>query len=294
VKLVDIAPINIPLGAASNVVISGSTIITQGGVVNLMIGRTSGLALRARITCPPEFQPCGNLLNVFVAQEVNGRGVFSYSLQIDPNQNPLAAPQSNDYGFYTGQIPGTGIIPGVPLKLFPDWDSHRPCIAYDFSGFGIRPTGCVDNGDPIGNPQLYDPSGIIRDANTLQPVVGATVTLERVVGALPDTPSLTRDCRTIDTRPGGVWSGTASGGAFEQPGFAPPQISPDVNPQITGDDGRYGWNVVTGCWYVVVEAPGYLTKISPLVGVPPEVTDLDLNLTPLDLPNKVYLPVVLR
>ena len=67
-----------------------------------------------------------------------------------------------------------------------------------------------------------------------------------------------------------------------------------MNPQITGDDGRYGWNVVTGCWYVVVEAPGYLTKTSPLVGVPPEVTDLDLNLTPLDLPYKVYLPLVLR
>lgn len=294
VKLVDIAPINIPLGAASNIVISGSTVITQGGIVNLMIGRTSGLNVRTRITCPPEFQPCGNLLNVFVAQEVNGRGVFSYSLQYDANQNPLAAPQSNDYGFYKGQIPGTGIVPGVPLKLFPDWDNHRPCIAYDFSGFGIRPTGCVDNGDPIGNPQLYDPSGIIRDANTLQPIVGATVTLQRVIGALPDTPSLTRDCRTIDTRPGGVWSGTASGGTFEQPGFAPPQISPDVNPQITGDDGRYGWNVVTGCWYVVVEAPGYLTKISPLVGVPPEVTDLDLNLTPLNLPYKVYLPSVLR
>ncbi|HZY41677.1 MAG TPA: hypothetical protein VFF59_06725 [Anaerolineae bacterium] len=75
---------------------------------------------------------------------------------------------------------------------------------------------------------------------------------------------------------------------------APAQISPDVNPQITGADGRYGWNVVTGCWYVVVDALGYASKISPLVGVPPEVTDLDLELTALNLPNKRYLPLVLK
>ncbi len=300
VKLIDVAPIDIPLGAASNLALGGGTVITQGGATSILIPRSSpGVNIRVRITCPPELQPCGNLLNVFVAQEVNGRGVTSFTLQLDPNQNPLPplGPQSNDYGFYKGLIPGTGVLPGVPLKLYPDWDARRPCIAYDFSGFGIRPIGCVGGGDPIGIPQLYDPSGIIRDADTLQPIVGATVTLQRVPSALPDTPSLTRDCRTIDTRPGGiggVWTGTAGGGIFEQPGFEPAQISPNVNPQITGADGRYGWNVVTGCWYVTVSAQGYASKISPLVGVPPEVTDLDLTLDALNLPNKVYLPLVLK
>jgi hypothetical protein len=300
VKLIDVAPIEIPLGAASNMTLGGGTVITQGGTTSILIPRSSpGVSVRVRITCPLELQPCGNLLNVFIAQEVNGRGVTSFTLQLDPNQNPLAprGPQSNDYGFYKGLIPGTGVLPGVPLKLFPDWDARRPCIAFDFSGYGIRPIGCVGGGDPIGTPQLYDPSGVIRDADTLQPIVGATVTLQRVPSALPDTPSLTRDCRTIDTRPGGnggVWTGTASGGIFEQPGFEPAQISPNVNPQITGADGRYGWNVVTGCWYVTVSADGYASKISPLVGVPPEVTDLDLTLDALNLPNKVYLPLVLR
>jgi hypothetical protein len=301
VKLVDVAPIDLPLGATGNVTLGGGTVITQGGAVSILIPRSSpGLNVRVRITCPPTLEPCGNLQNVFVAQEVNGRGVFSYSLHLDPNQNPrpaLGPTQPADYGFYTGLIPSTGILPGVPLKLFPDWDARRPCIAYDFSGYGIRPIGCVGGGDPLGTPQLYDPSGIIRDADTLQPIVGATVTLQRVPSALPDTPSLTRDCRTIDTRPGGVggvWSGTAGGGIFEQPGFEPAQISPNVNPQITGADGRYGWNVVTGCWYVTVSADGYASKISPLVGVPPEVTDLDLTLDALNLPNKVYLPLVLK
>ena len=63
-----------------------------------------------------------------------------------------------------------------------------------------------------------------------------------------------------------------------------------------GDDdaGHFGWNVVTGCWYVVVSAPGYASKTSALVGVPPEVTDLDLTLDAINLPNKVYLPLVRR
>jgi hypothetical protein len=294
VKLIDVAPIEIPPGAADNIALGGGTVITQGGAVSILIPRaSSGINVRARITCPLELAPCGNLLSVFVAQELNGRGVTSFTLQLDPNQNPRLN-QANDFSYWSGFITSSGLVPGLTLKLFPDWDARRPCIAYDFSGYGIRPIGCVGSGDPIGTPELYDPSGIIRDASTLQPIIGATVTLQRVPGALPDTPALTRDCRTIDTRPGGVWSGTAGGGIFEQPGFVPAQISPNVNPQITGVDGRYGWNVVTGCWYVVVDAPGYASKISPLVGVPPEVTDLDLTLTALDLPNKLYLPLIMK
>jgi len=294
VKLIDVAPIEIPLGATDNIALGGGTVITQGGAVSILIPRaSSGINIRARVTCPPELAPCGNLLSVFVAQELNGRGVTSFTLQLDPNQNPRPN-QATDFSYWSGFITKDGLVPGLTLKLFPDWDAHRPCIAYDFSGYGIRPIGCVNTGDPLGTPELYDPSGIIRDASTLHPIVGATVTLQRVPGALPDTPALMRDCRTIDTRPGSVWSGTAGGGIFEQPGFVPAQISPNVNPQITGADGRYGWNVVTGCWYVTVSAQGYASKISPLVGVPPEVTDLDLTLTALDLPNKLYLPLIMK
>jgi hypothetical protein len=65
-----------------------------------------------------------------------------------------------------------------------------------------------------------------------------------------------------------------------------------VNPQLTDAAGHFGWNVVTGCWYVIVSAPGHTSKVSPLVGVPPEVTDLNLALEPVKLPNKVYLPLI--
>jgi hypothetical protein len=139
----------------------------------------------------------------------------------------------------------------------------------------------------------------VTDAQTGLPISGATVTLYRTPFLLPDARSETRGCRTVNTRPGGVggsWAGlpaaNTSLGVFEYPLFAPAQIDPAVNPQLTDGAGHFGWNVVTGCWYVVVTAPGHASKVSPLVGVPPEVTDLNMALEPLDLPNKVYLPLV--
>jgi hypothetical protein len=49
--------------------------------------------------------------------------------------------------------------------------------------------------------------------------------------------------------------------------------------------------VIRGCWYIKVEAPGYFTKYSTVVGVPPELIDLDIPLEPW---KRVYLSVVLR
>ena len=275
-----IGAVNVNLGAAGNTSIAGGAVNVSTMPPTLFVGR-SGLnnrsfQLRARIRCP--FPACGTLSTVYIRH-----GSQIYLMQRDPNQT--VSTQANDYGFWKGQIPGTGVIPGVPFDLFPDWDDHRPCIAYDYGGGGGRPLGCVDGGDSIGIPQLYDPSGIITNARTGQPVVGATVALYRVPLALPDTRTATRQCRTLDTRGGSTWSGAAADtGIFEIPGLEPPQISPNINPQITGTDGRYGWNVVTGCWYVKVSAPGYVSRISALVGVPPEVTDLDMTLEPGNTP----------
>jgi len=313
------APLEVKVASAissTTISIQGANgvIQQQGGSTQLVLPRsvigTTTINLRTRVTCPPEYQPCGNLRTVYVGQASGGRYHNVRQLILDPDQSePNAAPPSgaamrgiamrattgpapakaqagNDYGFWTGQIPGSGVIPGVPQKLFPDWDNHRPCIAFNGDGNGLYPVGCVGGGDgggdDFGTPQLYDPSGIITDATNGQPIVGATVTLYRQIPGLPDTSTLTRQCRTIDTRGGSVWTGTAPDtGVFEQPGFLPAQMSPDVNPQITGADGRYGWNVVTGCWYVKVSAPGYASKISALVGVPPEVTDLHIALQPI-------------
>ncbi len=154
---------------------------------------------------------------------------------------------------------------------------------------------CRPNTDP---PRIFDPSGFVTDAQNGAPVAGATVTLHRLPGALPDGRTTTNDCRTVDTRPNNSWSslpiaGEGQGRA-EEPGFSPPTMDPDVNPLKTDESGYYGWDVVRGCWYVKVEAMGYHTAYSPVVGVPPEVTDLDIQLEPLPAQEYLYLPAVLR
>ncbi|HVM12086.1 MAG TPA: DUF11 domain-containing protein [Actinomycetota bacterium] len=143
----------------------------------------------------------------------------------------------------------------------------------------------------VGTIVLYDPSGIVTDAVTDQPVNGATVTLHKVADWTPwsegeEQPAKT--CQTVGTRPGGAegsWTQTAPTYAGEVVDPASPEIDPAENPQITGAGGRlpgqYAWDVAEGCWYVVVEKTGYLTLTSPVVGVPPAVTDLHLELTPV-------------
>ncbi len=150
----------------------------------------------------------------------------------------------------------------------------------------------------VGQLVLYDPSGVILDGEG-KPIAGAVVSLHRIRDAMPDLANQQRDCRTLETRPGGApgnWSGVpapdAKAGVLANPALAEDAASmaPDVNPQVTGTDGRFGWEVATGCWYVTVEAAGYNPAISPLVGVPPAVTDLNLELT-LQLEH-LYLPTL--
>ena len=150
----------------------------------------------------------------------------------------------------------------------------------------------------IDRPRFFDPSGHVTDAQTGAPIRGATVTLYRVPAALPDTRISTRECRTVDTRPGGItgtWDllppATPGLGLFEDALFTPATIDPPLNPQTTDAAGYYGWDVIRGCWYIKVEAPGHFTKYSAVVGVPPEVTDLDIALEPWP---RVYLPVVIH
>lgn len=145
---------------------------------------------------------------------------------------------------------------------------------------------------------LFDPSGTVRDAFTLQPIAGASVALYRVPFALPDTATEARQCRTVDTRPGGAagsWASlppaTVALGVQEDSSLMPARIDPAVNPQLTDPDGYYGWDVETGCWFVVVTATGYQTYISPVVGVPPAVLDLNVALVS-STADRIYLPLV--
>jgi uncharacterized repeat protein (TIGR01451 family) len=109
------------------------------------------------------------------------------------------------------------------------------------------------------NFNIYvDPAGYIYDITTGERISGATVWLQRPDGQ-------------------GEWENVPTG-------QTPPIMQPDVNPQITGPDGQYQWDVLEGTYRVHVEAPGYYPADSIVVTVPPPVTDLHVGLTPLPPP----------
>lgn len=109
------------------------------------------------------------------------------------------------------------------------------------------------------NFNIYvDPAGYIYNVVTLQRISGASVWLQRSDGQ-------------------GGWENVPTG-------QTPAIMQPDVNPQITGADGQYQWDVLEGSYRVHVEAPGYYPADSIVVIVPPSVTDLHVGLTPLPPP----------
>jgi len=154
----------------------------------------------------------------------------------------------------------------------------------------------------VGEVRLYlfDPSGVVSDAETNEPIEGAEVMLYTVPGWQPKT-SASDDrentCQSLLSKSSNTpWNQSAptSLGVQVDPNIT--TTDPAVNPLATTADGKYGWDVGVGCWYVVVKADGYETATSPVVGIPPEVTDLNISLTPTGTnpPERdtVYLPMI--
>jgi len=112
-------------------------------------------------------------------------------------------------------------------------------------------SGAVSQNE-FGTINLIDPSGIVYNQGTGEPVQGATVTLE-------------------------VWKGSQFI-TFDEVAN-PFSASPAVNPQLTDADGRYGWLVVPGTYRVRVAKEGCPAAVSGEVTVPPPVTDLDVGLS---------------
>jgi hypothetical protein len=146
----------------------------------------------------------------------------------------------------------------------------------------------------IGTVQLYDPSGYLTDRFTDNPIAGAEVTLYRVPGWSPaDSPGAPgpNECESNASKaPGAPWSQPAPTNLGVEENPLSGNMDPAVNPFVSNADGYYGWDVAEGCWYVVVEAEGYRTLTSPVVGVPPEVTDLHLELIADDIPTFTDVP----
>lgn len=136
----------------------------------------------------------------------------------------------------------------------------------------------------VGRVVLFDPSGVITDAGTGDPIEGATVLLYKVDGWTPRTGPDDVGANTCESNaskaPGAEWSQLAAweDAVYADVAAAAGETSPAVAEQTTGPDGAYGWDVAYGCWFVQVEAEGWASRTSFMVGVPPEVTDLDVEL----------------
>ena len=205
------------------------------------------VTIQAQPTCTGNVSPT----NVTLWQ-----GTMSYSMseQLDPA------------GAYAGTIPQDDLTDDATLRV--TW-------------------ACGDTAQDqtVGRIDLYDPSGNVTDAQTGQAVSDAHITLYYVPEWRPQTDA-------NDTAPNTCQSHQSK--AADEPWSQPApvelgvladntlgQMDPPVETQVTGADGYYGWDVAEGCWYVVAEAEGYRTLVSPVVGVPPEVTDLHLALEPI-------------
>ncbi|MGY5143163.1 MAG: HYR domain-containing protein [Candidatus Nitrosopumilus sp. bin_32a] len=141
-----------------------------------------------------------------------------------------------DITFYVDCPPDTPNYPGE----YPD---------DILNNFG--PEDEIQNG---GNLIFIDPSGIITDACTDDPIEDATITL--MVESPPTT------------------------GNFVVPPIA--YHLPSNNPLQTDVNGHYAWDVIAGNYKILVEKPGYVSQESIVVTIPPEVTDLDLSLVRID------------
>lgn len=236
----------------SDVIGTGSCVVTIGSDGQIVIRQhRSHPSCTTTITTPP--------------------GLISCSAGITPSQVIFTV---GDRDYIMGDAGGSSYTTGL-ITISGAWRTARTqsmTIGWDCDG---TPTNIN-----VGSFQLFDPSGFVTDGITGEPVVGATVTLYQVPSwrarSHADDVGPQR-CESNESKVSGApWSQPAptSEGVVVPP--LPTLIDPVMSQQRTDSDGHYGWYVAAGCWYVVVSAPDYETITSPVVGVPSEVTDLDL------------------
>lgn len=194
-----------------------------------------------------------------------GTGAFSGPVTL--GHGTKTYPMTDAAGTYSATIPSTDVT-SAPVT-----------VSYKCGDTTVTRT--------LGAIQLYDPSGDVTNASTGAAVAGATVTLYRVPGWEPKTAADDMRANTCQSHlskaEGTKWNQAVTAENLQIAELADPNsgmIDPAVNPQLTNGNGRYGWNVAKGCWFVTVAKDGYKPYTSALVGVPPEVTDLDVALIP--------------
>lgn len=120
----------------------------------------------------------------------------------------------------------------------------------------------------IGQIVLIDPQGVVYDVVEY----GQAVTAGQSAAQARATAAIEGATVRLQRKSGQNFLNVLS---------ADPGIAPNVNPQATDETGLYQWDVSAGIYRVVVSMPGYVTKTSQPVTIPPPVLDLHIPLTPL-------------
>jgi Leucine-rich repeat (LRR) protein len=146
----------------------------------------------------------------------------------------------------------------------------------------------------VGEILFYTPLGVVRDASSGKEVPGARVTLYKALGWMPKTgPDDDREntCPSNASRVGSEpWSMEAPLDLGILPQIEMSYLWPAAPVQVTGSSGAYGWELMPGCYYAKVDAPGYRTAYSMFTGSDPVVTDMDVLLRE----RIIFLPLLNR
>ncbi|HEX3174094.1 MAG TPA: nidogen-like domain-containing protein [Solirubrobacterales bacterium] len=138
---------------------------------------------------------------------------------------------------------GSGFYRAIIPPLFPDHGNGQVVIEIK---------DCASP-QTIEFAIYIDPSGVVKDADTGAAIAGATVTLFRSADA------------------DGPFIQVPDGSAIMSPANR-------NNPDSTGIDGRFGWDVIAGFYRVTASMEGCESATSGVLDIPPPVTDLVIRL----------------
>jgi hypothetical protein len=163
-----------------------------------------------------------------------------------------------------GVVSGVSLIASFYLKGIPmhvaapgTWQA-RACasagdlaVEYTVSKGGEEETMIV----PVGGVAVTDPLGVVYDQARYDAAVagGAAPAAARAAGALGGATV------RLQRQVGGVFRNVLSGD---------PDVSPQLNPEVTGANGEFQWRAGAGTYRVVVSKPGYVAATSAAATLP--------------------------
>jgi hypothetical protein len=204
--------------------------------------------------------------NLEVQASLNGGDCmpFVVSFPIDPGSATLSNLKLSLGSQVVNMVNKGGDVWGAELCLEP-FESGNLQLEYDATEEGVTQHFIV----MVGQIVLIDPQGVVYDLQRFNAAKAAGKTDEQARAAAAIEGASVRLQR--ETPPGS--------GLFVNVLSADPGIEPNVNPQITGSDGRYQWDVVAGRYRLLVIKAGYPSVTSKAVDIPPPVTDLHIAMT---------------